>query len=165
MHETITYNLRNSNDIQTLHANTNLFYNSFFPSAIRAWNALLEDVKLAPSVASFKYRLNRDIKKPPRYFNAGTRIGQILQARMRMECSSLNSHLYRKNIVPDPSCQCGTVLKVHINFSFVVLSIQLDIYRYNAHDFLFGRDNMKDHENEALFVKVQDYIIKSGRFT
>ena len=71
--------------------------------AIRAWNALPEDIKLAPSVASFKYRLNRDNKKPPRYFNAGTRIGQILQARMRMECSSLNSHLYRKNIVPDRS--------------------------------------------------------------
>ena len=96
VHETITYNLRNSNDIQTLHANTNLFYNSFFPSAIRAWNALPEDIKLAPSVASFKYRLNRDIKKPPRYFNAGTRIGQILQARMRMECSSLNSHFIGK---------------------------------------------------------------------
>ena len=69
--------MRNSNDIQTLHANTKVFYNSFFPSAIRAWNDLPEDVKLAPSVASFKYRLNRDIKKPPIYFNAGTRIGQI----------------------------------------------------------------------------------------
>ena len=36
VHETITYNLRNLNDTQTLHADTNLFYNSFFPSAIRA---------------------------------------------------------------------------------------------------------------------------------
>ena len=105
--DTTTYNLRNSNDIQSLHANTNLFYNSFFPSTIRAWNSLPEDIKQATSVASFKYRLNKDIKKPPKYYNAGTRIGQILQARMRMECSSLNSHLYRKNIVSTPSCQCG----------------------------------------------------------
>ena len=53
----------------------------------------------------FKYRLNKDIKKLPKYYNAGTRIGQILQARMRMECSSLNSHLYGKNIASTPSCQ------------------------------------------------------------
>ncbi|MEW8546433.1 MAG: reverse transcriptase domain-containing protein, partial [Candidatus Thiodiazotropha sp.] len=101
------YNLRNSNHTQTLHANTNLYFNSYFPSTIRAWNSLPEDTKQATSVSSFKYLLNRDLKRPPRYFNTGTRIGQILQARLRMECSSLNSHLYRKNIVPSPSCLCG----------------------------------------------------------
>ena len=26
---------------------------------------------------------------------------------IRLECSSLNAHLYRKNIVPEPTCQCG----------------------------------------------------------
>ena len=62
--DTTTYNLRNSNDIQSLHANTNLFYNSFFPSTIRAWNSLPEDIKQATYVASFKYRVNKDIKKP-----------------------------------------------------------------------------------------------------
>lgn len=107
VHETTTYNLRNSNHIQTVHANTNLFFNSFIPSTIRAWNSLSDDVKSAPSVASFKFRLNRDLKKPPRYYNIGTRIGQILHARLRMECSALNAHLYRKNIVPSPSCLCG----------------------------------------------------------
>ena len=98
VHETTSYNLRNSNHIQTVHANTNLFFNSFIPSTIRAWNSLSDDIKLATSVASFKYRLNQ---KPPRH-NIGTRIGQILHARLRMECSALNAHLYRKNIVPIP---------------------------------------------------------------
>ena len=32
---------------------------------------------------------------------------------MRMECSSLNYHLYRKNIVQDPSCQCGDFESPH----------------------------------------------------
>ena len=27
--------------------------------------------------------------------------------RIRMECSSLNSHLYSKNIINSPSCSCG----------------------------------------------------------
>ena len=43
--ETINNNLRNADDIQTLHARTNLYYNSFFPSTIRAWNSLPEDTK------------------------------------------------------------------------------------------------------------------------
>ena len=107
VHETTSYNLRNSNHIQTVHANTNLFFNSFIPSTIRAWNSLSDDIKSASSAASFKYRLNRDLKKPPRYYNIGTRIGQILHARLRMECSALNVLLYRKNIVPIPSCICG----------------------------------------------------------
>ena len=64
--ETTRYNLRNSNDIQTMHANTNLCYNSFPPSTIRAWNNLPEEIKQATSVASFKFRLNRDITKPPK---------------------------------------------------------------------------------------------------
>ena len=106
--DTTTYNLRNSNDIQSLHANTNLFYNSFFSSTIRAWNSLPEDIKQATSVASFKYRLNKDIKKPPKYYNAGTRIGQILQARMRMECSSLNSHLNKDIKKPTKYYNAGT---------------------------------------------------------
>ena len=83
--ETTRYNLRNSNDIQTMHANTNLYYNSFFPSTIRAWNNHSDDIKQATSVESFKFRLNRDITKPPKYYNVGGRIGQILHARIRME--------------------------------------------------------------------------------
>ena len=169
--DTTTYNLRNSNDIQSLHANTNLFYNSFFPSTIRAWNSLPEDIKQATSVASFKYRLNKDIKKPPKYYNAGTRIGQILQARMRMECSSLNSHLYRKNIVSTPSCQCGGFESpYHFFFQCPRYAaarnrfLPNDINRYNTHDFLFGIEGKTNRENEALFIKVQDFIVKSGRF-
>ena len=34
-------------------------------------------------------------------------MGQVLHARLRMGCSSLNADLYGKNIVPSPSCSCG----------------------------------------------------------
>ena len=96
--EASNYNLRNSDHIQTFHANTNLFYNSFLSSTIRAWNSLPNDVKSASSVAAFKYRLNMNISKPPRYFNCGTRMGQILHAQLRLDCCSLNAHLYPKKI-------------------------------------------------------------------
>ena len=91
----------------SLHARTNLYYSSFFPSTIRAWNSLPEDTKQYPSISSFKFRLNRDMNKPPKYYRAGTRMVQILHTGIRLKCSSLNTHLYRKNIVPEPTCQCG----------------------------------------------------------
>ena len=100
---TIRYNLRNSNDIQTIRANTNLFYDSFFPATIRAWNDLPGNIKQATPVASFKFLLNRNITKPPKYYNTGSRIGQILHARLRMECSSLNAHLHKKKNYTRPT--------------------------------------------------------------
>ena len=105
--DTTSYNLRNSDNIQNYRAWSNLFLNSFFPSTIRAWNDLPNDTKNASSVASFKHKLNRNLKPPPKYYNVGSFKEQILQARLRLECSSLNSDLYQKNIVPSPSCQCG----------------------------------------------------------
>ena len=45
VHETTSYDLRNSNDLRNPRANTNLFFNSFLPSSIRAWNDLPEDTK------------------------------------------------------------------------------------------------------------------------
>ena len=75
-----SYNVRNSNDLRNVRARTNLFYNSFLPSTIRAWNDLAADIKTAPSVASFKYWLTTDLHKPPKYFNSGLRLGQILHS-------------------------------------------------------------------------------------
>ena len=62
---TTSYNLRNSSDLRNIQARTNIFYNSFLPSTIRAWNELPEETKTAPSVASFKYRLNRNLHNLP----------------------------------------------------------------------------------------------------
>lgn len=165
------YNLRNSNDIQSIRARTNLFFNSFFPSTIRAWNSLPEDTKTANSVAAFKYRLNSNRQKPPKYINAGSRIGQILHARLRMECSSLNSHLYCKNIVPSPSCECGGFESTY-HFFFqcprynVVRNTYLSnyIHTYTTYELLYGKGIASDAANESLFLNVQDYIVKSKRF-
>ena len=35
---------------------------------------------------------------------------------------------------------------------------------HTTHELLFGKDTSTDEENEALFLKVQDYILKSKRF-
>ena len=169
--ETARYNLRNSEHIQNYRANTNLFLDSFFPSTIRAWNSLRNEVKEASSVAAFKHALNRNIKIPPKYFNVGTRMGQILHATLRMGCSSLNSDLYRKNITQSPSCSCGEFESAkHFLFTCVNHSVARERYQprnlhsYTINDLLHGKNNLSLHENEILNLQVQDFIIKSERF-
>ena len=147
---------------------TNLFSNSFFPSTVRAWNDLPNDIKDAPSVGSFKYKINKNLRSPTKFYNAGTRKGQILQARLRMECSSLNSDLHWKNIVPSPFCRCG----VFDHFFFACPLYSFDRLRYlpanldnlTSNDLLFGCENQSDEFNESLFLKVQELLIRSGRF-
>ena len=99
------------------------------------------------------------------------RKGQILQARLRMECSSLNSDLHRKNIVPSPFCRCG-VFESRNHFFFTCPLYSLDRLRYlpdnlddlTSNDLLFGCKNQSDEFNESLFLKVQEFLIRSGRF-
>ena len=117
------YRLRNLSDISTIYTNTNLFYNSFYTSTIREWNNLAQEIKDASSVSYFKYQLNSETRNrpPPKYYSAGSRKGQILYARLRMQCSSLNADLYRKNIIPSPSCSCGGFESAN-HFFYVVLN-------------------------------------------
>ena len=62
--DNVTYNLRNANNMRSLRARTNLYFNSFFPSTIRAWNELPDEIKGASTVSAFKYQLNKH-RKPP----------------------------------------------------------------------------------------------------
>ena len=107
---------------------TNLFSNSFFPSTIRAWNDRPNDIKNAPNVASFKYKINKNLRSLPKFYNAGTRKGQILHlAILQIKCSFLNSDLHRKNIVHNPSCRCGDInFKSRNHFFFACPLYSLD---------------------------------------
>ena len=168
--EITSYSLRNSRHIQNYRANCNLFLDFFFPSIIRAWNSLPSEVQQASSEAVFKSSLNRDLHTP-KYFNSGTRKGQILQARLRMGCSSLSSDLNRKHIVPSPPCQCGHFASAaHFffncpNYNEVRLRyLPVGPHIYTVNNLLFEMESLTEQENESLFVEVQDFIVKSGRF-
>ena len=72
---------------------------SFLPSTIRDWNSLSTDLKNAASISSFT---------PTHYVKAQlSRAGQLYHTRLRLECSSLNYHLYQKNLIDNPYCTCG----------------------------------------------------------
>ena len=96
-------------------------------------------------------------------------MSQILHARLRMGCSSLNSDLYRKNVVQSPSCSWREFESAkHFLFTYVnylaVREIYLprDLHSYTIKDLLHGKNNLSLHE--MLTLQVQNFIIKSERF-
>ena len=103
------YNLRNSNDIQTIFSRTTQYFNSFLPSVIREWNDLSLDIKVSASVSSFKRRLKERNRIVPKFYYVGNRKLQILHTRLRTKCSSLNHDLFLKHITESPLCRCGAV--------------------------------------------------------
>ena len=61
-HGLTTYNLRNSDIFKTIEPSLTCFLtHSFLHQFISAWNDLPNDVQNAPSVAPFKYKLNRKL--------------------------------------------------------------------------------------------------------
>jgi hypothetical protein len=78
----------------------------WLPSSVQLWNKQRENIKSSRSVQIIKSNLQPQNNTKPIYYYIGTRLGQILHARLRMQCSSLNHHLFRKNIVNSPFCQC-----------------------------------------------------------
>ena len=67
------YNLRNSNDTQTVASRTTLFYNSFLPSSIRDWNRLNPDIRNAGTLDAFKFKLNQNFPVIPKHYYSGIR--------------------------------------------------------------------------------------------
>ena len=106
---TSAYSLRNSTNLLTVRAKSQLYFNSFLPSVIRDWNGLPEEIRSSASLSVFKHKLNRDSKMPSKFYFIGKRLGQIYHARLRTNCSSLNQHLFSKNLIDNPLCICGSV--------------------------------------------------------
>ena len=101
------YSLRNASDYKYIRSNTQFYYNFFLHSVVRDWNELPHTTRNAQNISAFKRSLNSTLTSVPRFYLNGKRIGQIYHSRLRMECSSLNHHLFSKNIIDSPLCICG----------------------------------------------------------
>ncbi len=149
-------------------------YSSYFlPSAIKLWNNLPLDIRNSQSLNIFKTRISAHNVKRPSLFYAGSRMGQILHTRLRMNSSSLNEHLFRRNLVDSPNCTCGHIesnnhflLDCH-RYTYIrqatIYSLNLDV-RIDLDLLLYGSEALTMEQNIEVFEKVHDFIIKSKRF-
>ena len=158
------YSLRNANDIQTLQTNTQLYYDSFLPSAVRLWNDFLDEIQNSNTIASFKRGLSVNRHSPPAYYNAGKRLGQIYHSRLRSKCSSLNEHLFSKNIVDSSLCTCGSVedtkhfileYPLYFNLRQEMRTVISEFCLPGLNVILFGNPDLTTHSNtQKLLFKV-----------
>ena len=168
------YNLRNSNDLQFINARTNQYYYSFLPSTVRAWNNLPVEIKQSASVQCFKNSLkNHRQPQIPKYYYVGSRRAQVLHTRLRTNCSSLNLHLFLKNITDSPLCRCGSIENTEHFFLYCryyqdqrdeLLSVVTPYQVPTVNLFLYGDTTLSQYTNTIIFESVQKFIIGTKRF-
>ena len=166
------YLLRNPNNFIVPATRTTGYFNSFLPSALREWNSLSIASRNCSSLVSFKRTLRESITVPPHFYTIQTtRVGQILHTRIRLECSSLNQHLHKKNLINDPNCSCGQVEST-AHFLLTCSRYNQIRQRYfrdipvpiTVNILLHGATDPNSTCNDLIFKQVQLYIIASKRF-
>ena len=101
------YQLRHRNNLKKPFCKCKFYEYSFFPFAISVWNQLPPEIKLEPTLSKFKSCIQKKYK-PNKLFHFGKRKLSIMQARIRMGCSGLNSHLtLMLHVKNNSSCLCG----------------------------------------------------------
>ena len=95
-------------------------------------------------------------------------------ARLRLRCSALNEHLYAKNLVEHPSCECGAQIESVTHF--LLECEQYDEDRNKLFEdlemctvldtdlLLYGSEEMTLKQKETLFKAVEKYILNTKRF-
>ncbi|MEW8548206.1 MAG: reverse transcriptase family protein [Candidatus Thiodiazotropha sp.] len=173
VHQASRYPLRNSSDFSVPASRTTTYCNSFLPMTLKAWNALNQDIRNAPSLGIFKKKIRIPMTISPRYFDTIqlSRKGQILHARIRLECSSLNQHLFKKNLVSSPLCSCG---QPETSSHFLLFCTNYNLlrqrylsvlpHRLSLSLLLNGDPNEPEVVNNIIFKHVQLYILSTKRF-
>ena len=168
------YRLRNSNNFSIPIARTTTYYKSFLPATLRSWNSLDEAVKQSPTISSFKRNIARPNENVPQYYETIqlSRKSQILHTRLRLECSSLNHHLFKKNLIDSPLCACG---QAETSAHFLLKCPRYDNLRQRYFSvlrrpltisyLLNGIPEENNDVNNTLFKQVQLYITATKRFS
>ena len=171
--QSVETTLRDATNIRQPLTRTQLYYNSFIPSSIRLSNDLPVETRDSYTFTSFKYQINKNIRTPPKYYTVGDGFAQIQHIRLRTSCSSLNQHLFSKNIINDPYCLCGSVqtTKHYLlecqSYSAARTEMINRISRYrmpNLNYLLFGDNHLNHNSNSDIFLAVQKFILDSKRF-
>jgi hypothetical protein len=119
-------------------------------------------------IAQIYHVLNLELKKKtvksPEYYGEWSRKLSILHARLRHQCSSLNSDLYPINITNDPKCQCGAPYADSIHYLMECPLYQNERYclfrnlretNKNTETLLFG-NIVKMYKDEEIQQNVKD---------
>jgi len=167
------YNLRTNNNLTQPAARTETFKNSYFPTMVTTWNTTDQTITSIPTRSALRNTLNCHNPKPNPYFTLGRRKLNIVLARMRMECSELNSHLFAYHVIPSPHCECGGGLETNTHYFLECplytvhrtrLIGQLRLLEVNLSlDNLLYRTSDTDLD-QRITTLVDEFIVATNRF-
>jgi len=172
------YNLRNNNNLTIPYCRLETFKRSFFPSAIRLWNALKNETRLASSISAFKQMLHvkRDNFDSQILYFYGERWPSVHHSRLRIGCSKLNYDLCCKlHVIDNPACRCGAQNENASHFFLhcpLLNDLRLNLKdivekhsTFNIKMLLFGDKGLSMEINQSVFKAVHEFIVLSERFT
>ena len=121
------------------------YSNSFFPYMAKLWNNLSVSTQVL-MLPDFKLQLKKDLK-PMRYrhFSKGSKIGNSLLTRIRLNRSNLNLHRFDIGLHDSPECQWFA--KSESSSHFII-----GWFLYSG-------------EHQTLFTLVEHYIPKFSKFS
>ena len=178
------YPLRNRNNYALPRIRTTRYLKSFFPSTIRQWNNLSEEIKSLQSINSFKRAIRSQLLTVPNpLYDHDFSHGAIQQSRMRMGLSGLNQHRHKYGFISHskcPSCghrpedaihyllQCPTYAahrRTLLNgMNLLEANTNLMSRKDTVKLMLYGSSLLTHEVNKNIFTLVQDYIKSSTRF-
>ncbi|XP_052275100.1 uncharacterized protein LOC127874668 isoform X1 [Dreissena polymorpha] len=171
VHEQSSLNLRNAEDYTILSRRTLLYSRSFLPSAINLWNSLPIEIRNIDTISKFKTSLKQLFnlcEDNPPYFYIGDRHSSILHARLRNNCSNLNSDLFINHLKNTPLCACGNDAENAEHYFFYCHTYHLQrialftalrsFHPLNCEVFLYGKPSLNNENNTIIFNEVKKHI-------
>ena len=152
---------------------TELYKNSFFPSATKLYNELPDNIKTVPSISNLKHFLSQSDIPVPIYYSSSRRRLDILHARLRLGMSDLNYDLFRRHLLENPACDCGDVAETAEHYFLICTKYiehrqatisNLPLNHQNIQTLLNGDSTLTNEQNEAIFTIIQDFIEITDRF-
>ena len=161
------------------------YKNSFFPYFTGLWNKLDVGTQLLP-LPEFKIKLKEELKpKKFKHFSKGSKIGNTLLTRIRLERSDLNLHKFTIRQSETSECLCNAKSESSQHylidcFLFTserqVLFDQVEYFIQNFKNFSKAKkfetlvmginagDPLFNYTNYSISIAVQNFILKSKRF-
>ena len=153
--------LRNTTDnilIQPV-SRTTAYSRSFIPSTTRSWNELPTELRLLDCHKMFKKNIAELMgPKRPNPFNMyGSKRGNILHTRLRLNASSLKAHRFSFGHTASPQCLCG--YKSEDTTHFLLHCLHYDTFRKELYKSL---TLVMTHNFKDLLLKEQTNILLNG---
>ena len=162
------------------------FKNSFFPYMSDLWNNLDVSTQLL-DLTDFKQQLKVELKpKKYKHFSKGSKIGNSLLTRVRLERSELNLHKFSIGQIDSPECSCHAKNESSIHYlteCFLYSSERQTLYNLVEHyvpQFKTMNKNRKYEvlvlgidpansdflqTNTTISIAVQKFIFETKRFS